>query len=91
MAHSHAAIKDIRKTKKRSLANVAVRKNIAFLKKQTLKSVIAKDEKKASELFIKLTKAVDKAAQRNVIPRNTANRRKSRLAVKIGALKKISA
>ena len=91
MAHTHAALKDIRKTKKRTLANATAKKNIAFLKKQTLKSIATKDAGKASELFVKLTKAMDKAAQRNVITKNTAARRKSRLAQKIGALAKVKA
>lgn len=90
MAHTHAALKDIRKTKKRTAKNADAKKTILYLKKQALKSVAAKDATKASEYLGKLTKAVDKAAGRKIISKNTAARRKSRIAVKIAALKHAS-
>lgn len=86
MAHSHAAIKHIRQTKKRTEHNILVKKNIAYLRKQALKAVEKKDKAKATELSLALTKAMDKAAGKNIIKRNTAARKKSRLAKKIQAL-----
>lgn len=88
MAHMQAALKALRQTKKRTVKNQDVKKTIAYLKKQTLKAVDSKNGQKAQELFSKLTKAVDKAAGRNVISKNTAARRKSRLAIKIKSLAK---
>jgi len=86
MAHKPAAIKHLRQTEKRTAANSAVKKSISYLRKQALKAVKAQDVTVAKEFLVKLTKAVDKAAQRNVIKKNTAARKKSRLAAAVNAL-----
>ncbi len=88
MPHKHAAIKHLRQAKKHTEHNIEVKKNIAYLRKQSLKAVTAKDAPKALELYEKLKKAVDKAAQRNIIKKNSAARKKSRLIKKINLLKK---
>ena len=80
MAHKHAAIKHLRQTKKRTEENSSVKRNITYLRKQAMKAVKDKDMVAATESFKKMIKAVDKAAQRNVIKKNTAARKKSRLA-----------
>ncbi len=87
MAHTQAAMKALRQTKKRTVRNAAVKKTVSYLRKAALKAVKAKDLVKAQELSAKLVKAVDKAAQRNIIPKNAAARKKSRLALKINALR----
>jgi small subunit ribosomal protein S20 len=88
MAHKAAAIKALRQTKKRTVRNTLAKKNLAYLKKNVLKSVEKKDEARAKELYQKLVQHVDKAAKKNIISRNTAARRKSRLAKRINILKK---
>jgi len=88
MAHKAAAIKALRQTKKRTVRNTLVKKNIAYLKKQTLKSVAKNEAAGALETYKKLVQKVDKAAKNKIISPNTAARRKSRLAKKINALKK---
>jgi len=88
MAHTHAALKHIRQTKKRTESNILVKKNIAYLRKQTLKAVEKKDTAKAQELSLAFTKAIDKAARKNIVKKNAAARKKSRLAKKIQTLKK---
>lgn len=90
MAHNQAALKDIRQTKKRTKRNKNVKEHLAYLKKQTQKAVEKKDTARAEDFYKKLVKSVDKAAKRNIVKKNTANRRKSRLAKKINALKKSS-
>lgn len=87
MPHKPAGLKALRQTKKRTLRNTAVKKSITYLRKQVLKAVDAKDKVKAGELFEKMKKTADKAAKRNIIPMNTAARKKSRLAKKILLLK----
>jgi len=47
--------------------------------KKIKKSVESKDEKQASSLIPEAYKAIDKAAKRGVIKKNTAARKKSRL------------
>ncbi len=86
MAHKHAAIKHLRHTEKRTEKNASVKKNIAYLRKQALRAVGAKDSKTAEEFFKKMTKAVDKAARVNIIKKNTAARKKSRLATAINEI-----
>lgn len=88
MAHKAAAIKALRQTKKRTVRNTLVKKNIAYLKKKTVKAVEKKDSPSAESTYRKLIVSVDKAAKNKIISRNTAARRKSRIAKKINALKK---
>ncbi|MBI4239545.1 30S ribosomal protein S20 [Candidatus Uhrbacteria bacterium] len=88
MPHKQAAIKALRQTKKRTEHNALVKKNIAYLRKSSLKAVAAKDLGKAQEYFVKLQKAIDKAAGKNIIKKNTAARKKARLIKKIHALAK---
>ena len=58
--------------------------------KEVRSKVTAKDAKGAEELLSKAYKAIDKAAKRGVIKKNTAARKKSRLtaAIKKAAEKK---
>ena len=88
MAHKAAAIKALRQTKKRTARNVLVKKNIAYLKKKTVKAIDKKEAESAEVTYRKLIQIVDKAAKNKIISPNTAARRKSRIAKKINALKK---
>jgi len=54
--------------------------------KKSLKKVLAED-KSVKEDIATIMKAVDKAAKRGIIKKQAANRKKSRLAKKINALK----
>ncbi|MDO8571715.1 MAG: 30S ribosomal protein S20 [bacterium] len=91
MPHQKAAFKDLRQTKKRTAFNATVKKNIAYLRKAALKAVSKKDAKGAMELYTKLSKAVDKAARKNILKKNNAARKKSRLMQQINALVKVKA
>ncbi len=88
MAHKAAAIKALRQTKKRTARNVLVKKNIAYLKKRTVKAIGKKEVESAEVTYRKLIQIVDKAAKNKIISPNTAARRKSRLAKKINTIKK---
>lgn len=87
MAHKHAAIKHLRQTKKRTEQNVKVKKSLTYLRKAALKAVSQKDEKKALELYAQYQKTSDRAARKNIIKKNTASRKKSRILKGIHALK----
>ncbi|MBI5254677.1 30S ribosomal protein S20 [Candidatus Falkowbacteria bacterium] len=78
MAHTHHAIKDIRKTKKRALRNKKVNVNVKKLRKDT-RSAIEKNNKKRDDLLKETLKTLDKAVQRGIVKKNTAARYKSRL------------
>jgi len=82
MAHTKSALKELRKAKKREAQNKKIKANLKYLERKFLKT-LAKDKNEAKSIFIKLQKALDKAAKKNVIKKNTASRKKSRLAKKL--------
>jgi small subunit ribosomal protein S20 len=88
MPIKHAAKKALRKAKKRFAYNKAIRDNLVWLERQFLKTVTAKDQKKAKELLLKLQQAFDKATVKKVVKKNRAARKKSRLSKKFNALAK---
>jgi len=79
MAQTKSAIKELRKTKKRTIHNKAIKAHLNYLEKKFLKTV-AKDKKEAKAIYVQLQQALDKAAKVNVLKKNTASRKKSRLA-----------
>jgi len=83
-----AAKKYIKVSAKKNSFN---RKNKLAVKETTRKvmdAIAAKDRGKAEKLFVDAQKAIDKAAKRGILKKNTAARRKSTLVRKITALKK---
>jgi len=92
MANIESAIKEQRKTKKRTIANRKVKSNVKELIKNSRKEIAASassdfgelsrtaDAKgKTADLVRQACKALDKAAQKGVIKKNAAARKKSRL------------
>lgn len=77
MPNKHAAIKDLRKNKKRAVTNKRLKTHIKSLTQQLLS--IAKEGKKAEALTIaqKLQQALGKATRENIIHRNNAARKTS--------------
>lgn len=88
MPIKQAAKKALRQAKKRFAYNKAIKDNLVWLERQFLKTVTAKDQKKAKELLLKLQQAFDKAAVKKVVKKNRAARKKSRLSKKLNALAK---
>lgn len=84
MANLRSALRDIRKSRKRALRNQSVRSAIKTYVKKTRAAIAAGDET-ATELIRATSSLVDKAAKRNIIHKNAANRRKSRLAKRLNA------
>ena len=82
-----AAIKTIRQDKKRAAHNKSIKENIAYLMKKADKLIEAKDKAGAKEFVDKALKAYDKAVQKRVVKKNTANRTKSRLMGRLNAVK----
>ena len=82
MAQTKSAIKELRKTKKRTIHNKAIKAYLNYLEKKFLKAV-AKDKKGAGAIYNKLQQALDRAAKVNVLKKNTASRKKSRLAKRL--------
>ena len=86
MPNKKSAAKELRKAVKRNAANKKVSDKLKNAVKSSLKLIKAGD-KKIKESYTKTIKAIDKAAKKGVIKKNTASRKKSRLMKKINALK----
>jgi len=86
MPNKKSAAKELRKAVKRNAANKRVSDKLKNAVKSSLKLIKAGD-KKIKEDYTKTIKAIDKAAKKGVIKKNTASRKKSRLMKKINALK----
>ncbi|MFA5754529.1 MAG: 30S ribosomal protein S20 [Patescibacteria group bacterium] len=86
MPNKPSAEKELRKAVKRNAANKKVSDKMKNLVKINIKQLKAND-KSVKEDYTKTIKAIDKAAKKGVIKKNTASRKKSRLMKKINALK----
>jgi len=86
MPNTKSAKKELRKSKKRQVYNKQIKKNIKDLIKKSRKAIEAGDEQ-AKELVAKTLKALDKAAQKGVIKKNTRDRKKSRLHLRLNKAK----
>ena len=78
MPNIKSAKKELRKGKKRHVYNKKIKDNLKALIKKCLKAVAAGDAK-GEEMVRQALKAIDKAAQKGVIKKNTRDRKKSRL------------
>jgi small subunit ribosomal protein S20 len=90
VANTRSALRDIKKSRKRAERNQSVRSAIKTFVKKT-RVAIAGGEETAVEIYQATSSLVDKAAKRNIIHKNAANRRKSRLAKQLNAAKAASA
>jgi len=88
MANTRSAAKQARASLRRRARNKSVLSRLHTLEKSFLSLVGEKKAKEAATTFSSLTSALDKAAKTQVIHRNNAARKKSRLAAR---LKTISA
>lgn len=86
MPNKKSAKKELRKAKKRSIANKKTSNTAKSLIKNSLKKINAED-KTVKDDVSKTVKAIDKAAQKGIIKKNTAARKKSRLMKKVNTLK----
>ncbi|HTE18046.1 MAG TPA: 30S ribosomal protein S20 [Armatimonadota bacterium] len=84
MANLRSALRDIKKSRKRAERNQSVRSAIKTFVKKTRVAITDGDEN-AMTLFTDTASLVDKAAKRNIIHKNAANRRKSRIAKRLNA------
>lgn len=80
MSHTSSASKALRQSKKRALRNTKVKHHIKELLKKAKKTIVAEKQEEARNFLKEVQKALDKAAQRGILKKNTAARKKSRLA-----------
>lgn len=87
MAITDSAKKAIRQGERKKVMNLRRQKVMRESVKE-VRSLVAGGKKKDAEMKLKVAyKALDKAAKRGVIKKNTASRKKSRLAKAIAKIK----
>ncbi|MBU1102288.1 30S ribosomal protein S20 [Patescibacteria group bacterium] len=74
-----SAKKELRKTLKRRVLNVARQKAVKDATKKIKKLIAAGSKEEAKKMISAVYQAIDKAAKRGVIKKNAAARKKSRL------------
>ena len=79
MPITSSAKKALRSSKRKRIFNLRRKGEMQSVIKQYKKLVSAKKTDEAKKLIPKLQKAIDKAAKRGIIKKNTASRKKSRL------------
>lgn len=82
MPNAPAAKKYLRKSRKLHERNLKIEANLKNLLKKSRRLIDAKDQG-AKDLVAKTLTALDKAAQKGVIKKNTRDRKKSRLHKKL--------
>ena len=88
MPIKHAGIKYLRKSKKNQKRNIVKKKELSKLEKSLRKLAATGKKDEAKKTLQKLYKALDKAAKTNLIKKNTASRKKSRLSVVVNKIGK---
>mgnify|MGYP006412169979 FL=1 len=78
MPQTRQAKKALRKSQKKAVINKAINSTVKTLVKKSRKAVLSNDGT-AGELIKTTIQKIDKAAQKGVIKKNTAARKKSRL------------
>ena len=87
MAHSLSAKKRIRQNVKRRARNRARKESVKQQVKTLLGAIASGDVDKAQAEFRKTSRWLDKVASKGTIHKNTAARRRSRLARRLNALR----
>jgi len=88
MAITKSAKKALRQSIRRKARNIVYRDKIKILLKEVRGLVSQKKVEEAKSLIAKIYQALDKAAKKGVIKKNTASRKKSRILNLINKVKK---
>ncbi|OGZ27323.1 MAG: 30S ribosomal protein S20 [Candidatus Nealsonbacteria bacterium RIFOXYB1_FULL_40_15] len=83
MPITKSAQKALRQNAKRASLNRMYEKKIKILVKEISSLIKEKKKEEAKALLSKIYKALDKAAKTNVIKKNTASRKKSRITKQV--------
>lgn len=87
MANHISALKRVRQTRKRTAENRWHTTRVRHQIRELRRALKANDRAAAGSALNKTISLIDRAAQRGVLAKNTAARYKSRLTVRINALK----
>ena len=81
-----SAWKELRKSQKKHQRNIAVKSELKTLAKKLEGSLAAGKKQEAEALYRMLSSKLDKAASSKIIHKNTASRKKARLAKRLKKL-----
>ncbi len=87
MPNIKSAIKRVSVIEKKTLRNNMIKSGYRTAVRKFEEAITAGDVQNAETLFIDATKKIDMACSKGVIVKNTAARKKSRLAKKLNAAK----
>jgi small subunit ribosomal protein S20 len=87
MPNTKSAERRMRNSARKQLQNRSIKSRLHTLEKNYLELLGAGKREDASKALRVVTSAFDKAAKSGVVHRATANRKKSRLAVRLAAAK----
>mgnify|MGYP005761045381 CR=1 FL=1 len=87
MPNIKSAIKRVSVIEKKTLRNNMIKSGYRTAVRKFEEAVNSGDIKNAETLFVEATKKIDMACTKGVIVKNTAARKKSRLAKKLNAIK----
>ena len=79
MPNIKSVIKDVKKSRERHARNVAVKSKIKTFVKKAKGTIEAGDAQAAQQAISTAVSVIDKAAEKGIIHKNAAARRKSRL------------
>ncbi|MBL8067845.1 MAG: 30S ribosomal protein S20 [Armatimonadetes bacterium] len=88
MANLKSSKKDVKRSSKKAAVNKSVKTSLKTYVKKVRLAVDGGDQKAVSEALALAVKNIDKAAQRGIIHKNQASRRKSRAAKAANAVAK---
>ncbi|HMO64478.1 MAG TPA: 30S ribosomal protein S20 [Verrucomicrobiota bacterium] len=83
MPNTASAERRVRRNERRRQINQITRTRASNLEKKLRKLVAAGQRDDAAKLYPEVSSALDKAAKKGVIPKGRADRKKSRLALKL--------
>lgn len=86
MAHSRSAKKRVLIAERNRERNQAVKSRVKTMVKKVLAAVEVKEVEAANAALSVAYKELDKAVTKGIVKKNTASRKKARLAAKVNAL-----
>ena len=86
MPNIHSAVKRMRVAEKARLRNKSAKSKISTIRRQLFKVCAANNVDKSRQVFSDYCSALDKAAIKGIVKKNTAIRRKRRASARLSAL-----
>ncbi|MCF7762634.1 MAG: 30S ribosomal protein S20 [Verrucomicrobia bacterium] len=87
MPNTKSAERRMRSSARKQQRNHSVKSSLHTLEKKYLRAVPGDNKDETTAALGKINSALDKAAKKGVIPKATANRKKSRLALRLKTAK----